>query len=113
MGWSIPNGARVRVAFDPPPRRGEVWAFCTKSGAVVVHRYRRAVGAQHRFQGDHRVEADPLVDRDELIGRVVEIAPRRAGFRWGPLAGGSQRIATRTRAAIVNRLRTRPLGEAP
>jgi hypothetical protein len=92
MGWSIPDGARVRVEAATRPRRGEVWAFCNAGGDIVVHRYRGKAGEAHRFQGDARVRADGAVGAEQLIGRVVELAPARTRMRWGPAAGAIQRV---------------------
>ncbi|MFI5047343.1 MAG: nucleotidyltransferase family protein [Acidimicrobiia bacterium] len=92
MGWSIVDGARVRIEVAPRPRRGEVWAFVDDHGHVVVHRYRGKVGDGHRFQGDARVRPDAPVASEQLIGRVVAIAPTRPAVQWGPLAGAVQRV---------------------
>jgi hypothetical protein len=98
MGWSIPEGAKVRVETAPQPRRGEVWVFCNDDGVTFVHRCRGEAGGGFRFQGDARVRDDGVVGPDRLVGRVVELSPARARWRWGRCAGAVQRVP---RAAVA------------
>lgn len=100
MGWSIPGGWRVRVVAAAQPRRGEVWAFCTPTGELVVHRARRVEPDGYVFQGDARVTEDPPVPADHLVGRVVELEGARA-LRWGVSAGALQREPRRMVATVV------------
>jgi phage repressor protein C with HTH and peptisase S24 domain len=92
MGWSIPDGAKVRVESGVTPRRGDVWVFCSDDGVVLVHRCRGEVAGGFRFQGDARSRADGVVAADQLVGRVVEVSPARARLRWGRCAGALQRV---------------------
>jgi hypothetical protein len=91
MGWSIPDGSRVRVVGGSLPARGEVWAFCTPSGDLVVHRLRGTGSDGARFQGDVCVRADAPIPDDLLVGRVVEVGPGRGRAWWSPAAGAVQR----------------------
>jgi len=102
MGWSIPGGARVRVeGVAAGPRRGEVWAYCTQDGSLVVHRARRASAHGHVFQGDTCIRADDPVPTELLVGRVVEVAPARRALGWGAAAGAVQRLPRVAVAAAV------------
>jgi hypothetical protein len=92
MGWSIPDGSRVRVDRALRPARGEVWAFCTPSGDLVVHRLRGVGPDGARFQGDVCVRADAPVTADLLVGKVVEVGPGRRRASWGPAAAAVQRV---------------------
>jgi hypothetical protein len=102
MGRSIPDGSKVRVEPAASPRRGEVWAFCDRSGSVVVHRRRGPVSGGARFQGDARVRPDEVVPDEQLIGRVIDVAPHRARLWWGPAAGAAQRTP-RVAIAMLHR----------
>lgn len=79
MGGSIRSGSRVRVVPAHRPRRGEIWAFCGESGAVVVHRFRRCRNDRYLFRGDALPVDDHPVAAERLVGRVVEV--ERAGQR--------------------------------
>ena len=105
MGRSIPDGARVRVEAADRPRRGEVWAFADGDGHLVVHRYRGETPDGFRFQGDIRVRADAMVSAEQLVGRVVDVGPGRAAWRWGRVAGAVQRTPRAVVAALVRRWR--------
>jgi signal peptidase len=104
MGRSVPNGASVLVARSPTPRRGEVWAYCERSGGVVVHRYRRHSGAGHVLQGDTRPKPDPPVPDDQLVGRVTAV---RSGDRVRALGWGDRVVSAGRRAARVVFVRVR------
>src|SRR4051812_41371438 len=78
MGRTIPTGSSVLVTRSSTPRRGEVWAYCDASGAVVVHRYRCRTHAGHVLQGDTRTHGDAPVGDEQLIGRVRAV--RRDGL---------------------------------
>jgi hypothetical protein len=80
MGRRFPAGATVHVVAASRPRRGEVWAFATASGQLVLHRCRSGSGPPWVFRGDGREALDPPVEDDHLIGRAVVI-----------VAGGRQR----------------------
>lgn len=73
MGRSLRSGSTVRVVPGARPRRGEVWAFCTAGGTILVHRYRRAAGGEFIFRGDARAADDAAVPASRLVGRVVEV----------------------------------------
>jgi hypothetical protein len=105
MGRSIRDGSKVRVEMATRPRRSEVWAFCDRDGNIVVHRCRGERSGAYRFQGDARVRADELISSAQLIGRVVQLEPHRASFRWGALAGGLQRTPRIAIAALHRGLR--------
>lgn len=73
MGRAIGSGAEVHVrAVAAEPAPGEVWAFCTPGGAVLVHRCRRA-GPPHRFRGDARGGDDAPVEGALVIGRADRV----------------------------------------
>ncbi|MFA5884651.1 MAG: nucleotidyltransferase family protein [Acidimicrobiia bacterium] len=105
MGWSIRSGDRVRVEPATTPRRGEVWAFVSTNGEIVVHRSRGEGPDGHRFMGDTHVTPDEPVGSDQLIGRVVEIDPPQAAFRWGAAAGGVQRVPRIAAGTAIRGLR--------
>jgi Peptidase S24-like len=98
MGSAIPSGARVLVQGRATPRRGEVWAFCTAGGNVVVHRFRRNRGGQLWFQGDANAWVDVPIDASLLIGRVntIDVDGRRR--RLGAAATTRARLALDLRA---------------
>ena len=102
MGWSIPDGARVRVVAADRPRSGQVWAFCAPEGAIVVHRARRVGRDGTVFQGDACVAADPPAAADRLVGRVIEVSVAGGTLRWGRWAGALQRVP---RAAVARTVR--------
>lgn len=91
MGRAVPGGAEVHVvASDAPPAVGEVWAFCTAAGEVVVHRC-VGVGPPHRFRGDTRPVDDAPVAPHLLIGRVDSLR-REGGVGPVPPAAGRDRL---------------------
>ncbi len=101
MGRAIPTGARVLVESRPAPRRGEVWAFCTETGAVYVHRFLRRAGDQLWFRGDANSEVDVPIPAGLLVGRVVVTEVDGRGRRLGRLA--TLRGRARADAAAVGR----------
>jgi hypothetical protein len=107
MGRAVPTGAEVHVvASDLPPAVGEVWAFATAAGEVVVHRC-VGVGPPHRFRGDARPVDDAPVAPQLLIGRVDSLRRDRGVGPVPPVAGrdrlralgGMARRITRSGAA--------------
>jgi hypothetical protein len=108
----IPDGWEVQLVSASRPRRGEVWAFCSAQGDIIVHRYRRFEGGAHVFRGDVKQDVDAPVSDDQLIGRVtmlrgagaIRTITARDKFVWQ--AKQAQR-ALRARGARVNRCRSR------
>lgn len=78
-------GDRVQVVAAGRPRWGEIWAFCDATGAVVVHRYRRAHPRGHIFHGDAVARSDAAVPAEHLIGRVVAIDRQGTRRSLGPV----------------------------
>lgn len=70
MAPTIDGGTPLLVRARPRPRAGEVWAFVTDDGQVVVHRFWRRNDAGLVFRGDGNDHPDPPVDHDQLIGRI-------------------------------------------
>ena len=91
MGWSIRPGSRAMVAASvTDPRRGEVWAYCTETGALSTHRcLGQAGGGRFRFQGDGAPRPDPPVPPERLIGRVIEVERHGRIKRLGLLDSSS------------------------
>lgn len=89
MGALVRTGDRVTVQPGGRPQWGEVWAFCSEQGSVVVHRCRGRRPGGWLFQGDRRAQPDAVVGADRLVGRVVAVerdgVQRRLGAadRWG------------------------------
>ncbi len=86
MGSTIIGGGRVRIS-DPGrgPRRGEIWAFASSTGDLVVHRFRSRDATRCWFRGDGNGYDDVPVLADAVIGRVAEIddrTGRRTVGRW-------------------------------
>ncbi len=101
MGRAIASGTEVHVATGPAvPAPGEVWAFATAAGEVVVHRC-RAVGPPHRFRGDARARDDEPVAEALLIGRVDRVRGAR-GER--PVPTAALRDRARAQAGRVARI---------
>jgi hypothetical protein len=113
MGRTIPTDASVLVAQAATPRRGQGWAYCDRSGGIVVHRDRRHTDAGHVLQGDTRAHPDAPVPDEQLIGRVTAV--RRGGrvrsVGWtDSCVGACQRVprAALARASrIARRVRRR------
>jgi hypothetical protein len=98
MGSAIPSGARVLVRGRTTPRRGEVWAFCTSGGHVVVHRFRRHRDGQLWFQGDANAWVDVPIALSLLVGRVDAIDVEGRRRRLGPVATIRARLGLDLRA---------------
>ncbi|MQA00009.1 MAG: hypothetical protein GEU80_11885 [Dehalococcoidia bacterium] len=96
MGRAIRSGSRVRLIVAERPRFGEVWAFCTEDGRVVVHRCIARRSGRYRFHGDTS-GPDAPVPLDRLIGRAIEVEDRGGEVRTLRFASG---------AATAARLRT-------
>jgi hypothetical protein len=77
MQPSILDGSEVQLVPASRPRRGELWAFCSAAGDLVVHRCRRFENGAYVFAGDAQLIADAPVRDEQLIGRVVAL--RSAG----------------------------------
>ncbi|MEO1063907.1 MAG: S24/S26 family peptidase [Actinomycetota bacterium] len=67
---TIAAGTSVDVEAQPRPRSGEIWAFVTDDGQVVVHRHVRPGREGHTFRGDANEHTDAPVRPDQLVGRV-------------------------------------------
>lgn len=76
MGATIASGSKVRVEPATRPRRGQIWAFCTEDGRVLVHRFLGSSGPSLWFQGDANPRPDRPVTAALLIGRVRETNDR-------------------------------------
>jgi SOS-response transcriptional repressor LexA len=107
MGAGIPSGARVLVAAAHRPRRGEVWAFVSDDGTVIVHRFRRERAGTLWFQGDGNAGVDRPVTPEMLVGRVVatDVEGRRRSF--GSLARWRARIRLDTQSSYKRIRRAR------
>ncbi|MEX1007825.1 MAG: S24/S26 family peptidase [Acidimicrobiia bacterium] len=102
MGRSIPWGSEVLVVPAERPRVGEVWAFCTANGELVVHRHRRPIRGAYVFQGDAKASPDDPVRADQLIGRVVAV---RAGGQVRRLGAGDRITGWTMKTARLARAR--------
>jgi len=110
MAPSILDGWEVQLVPGSRPRRGEVWAFCSAQGDIVVHRHCRFADGTHRFRGDAQQHGDAPIDDDQLIGRVVAIRGNdttrkirsRDRFAWR---------ARQARRALRARLTKRTIGQ--
>ena len=114
MGSTIDGGGRVRVVdAERRPKRGEIWAFTSESGTVVVHRYRSRHGDQYWFRGDANPRDDEPVAAAALVGRVVEIdddrGRRPVGFRdrWIGRVRLDRHSVERAARVSWNRIRVR------
>lgn len=114
MGRTIRGGSEVLVAAGVCPHFGEVWAYCTVEGVVVVHRFLRRRREALQFQGDAHWP-DPPVTREQLVGRVLCIRFQGREHwlsRWEGLAGGARLLLrghTRTLARRLGGRRLRDL----
>jgi hypothetical protein len=110
MGAAIPTGARVAVIAACRPRRGEVWAFVSEAGQVVVHRFRRRRDGVLWFQGDGNDRIDRPVTPEMLIGRVasLEVAGRRTKLGTRARVRGRLMLDVTALARRVDRIRCRP-----
>lgn len=70
MRPTIDPGSALLVAAHARPRPGEVWAFVTDDGGLVVHRYWRRNDSGLVFRGDGNDHADAPVRPDQLVGRI-------------------------------------------
>ena len=86
----IPPAEAWVVADAPTPRIGEIWAFVTDDGDLLVHRFLRPDRGTLVFAGDANRQADPPLRADRLVGRVAAV--RSDGHTPGAL---------RSRAAVV------------
>jgi hypothetical protein len=82
MGDTIHAGSQVLLDAPAAPRIGEIWAFCSDDGTLVVHRSLGRGRNGFRFQGDGRIDGDPPVAPDRIIGRVREV--RHGDHHWRP-----------------------------
>ncbi len=110
MSNTIRAGSRLRLAAGSTPRFGELWAFVSDEGDVVVHRCLGRRGGRLLFQGDAAPVPDPLVAPDRLVGRVVALVaepgaverPLAAHERW---LGGPRLEARRLARSLARPLR--------
>ncbi|MEE8603383.1 S24/S26 family peptidase [Euzebya tangerina] len=108
MGRRWQAGVRVLLeAVDRAPRRGEVWAYCTAEGKLVVHRYVRCRDGLHVFQGDASFRPDQPVPTTWLVGRVRSVtdgtrtwSPRRRHVMASRVSATVPAIRRRLRRAI-------------
>ena len=73
MQPAILDGWDVQLVSASRPHRGELWAFCSPEGDLVVHRCRRSADGVYLFAGDARLIADAPVRDEQLVGRVSAI----------------------------------------
>ena len=79
MGRTIRAGSQVLLVSAAAPRTGEIWAFYSDAGVLVMHRCLGRAAGGLRFQGDAHFE-DPAVRPGALVGRAVRtvgISPDR------------------------------------
>ncbi len=93
------TGDTVRISMtDAPLRFGDVAAFVSEDGTIVVHRYVASRRGVALFVGDNRKHFDPRVPVDWIIGRTEE--PRRIVGHAAHVAVVLTRVA-RTRLRIL------------
>jgi hypothetical protein len=80
--------ATVRVVARDRPRIGEVWAFVSAGGRIVVHRCTRRTSGGYVFQGDGRAATDPATPLELVIGRAVAVRDRHGERSLGVLDRG-------------------------
>ena len=81
MSPSLAPPARVQLTAAGRPRPGELWAFGTHDGSLVVHRcLRRRRDGTYEFRGDAETDDDDPVPAERLVGKVV-----RAESAAGPV----------------------------
>jgi hypothetical protein len=77
--------AAVRVVARDRPRIGEVWAFVSAEGRIIVHRCTGRTSGGYVFQGDGRAAADPATPPELVIGRAVTVRDRHGERSLGVL----------------------------
>jgi hypothetical protein len=113
MGWTIPPGSSVHLVPSARPRRGQLWAYCDDTGAVVVHRYEYSADAGHVLRGDASRQYDRPVGDERIIGRVAAVrrgdrVPRvGSGFRLRGVLQRARRSARSRGGAVLRNLRRR------
>jgi len=102
MGPTLGGDSEVLLVGAVRPRRGEIWAFYSDTGDLVVHRCLRVTSTAAVFQGDRHRRID-TIDDDLLVGRAAAV--RRDG-RTRPLGRGNRLRGwtLRTRRALKARL---------
>lgn len=70
MRSTIDPGTTVLVEGRTRPQIGEVWAFVTDDGRLIVHRYWRGNASGLVFRGDGNEHTDLPVRPDQLVGRI-------------------------------------------
>ena len=78
MGWTIPEGSRIRIDLEAQRRYrpGEVIAYVASQNVIVhrvVHSPRRRPGDYVLTRGDAEMLPDPPVGSDRVLGAVTAV----------------------------------------
>ena len=84
MWPAIRDGAVVDVTPCPPfaLRPGDIGAYASSKGTIVVHRVAAVSPTSLRFAGDSLGGPDEAVDARQVLGRVTIVVQPRLHLRW-------------------------------